>query len=298
MVWSYDPLTDATAWADAALHVDGIAEHDEYHDLLDWTAPEGSANHHGRNYFLTNQQRDEHDVACTQCHGADYQGGVVGVSCNNPTCHGGQDWTSCTFCHGTPPSQNQPPFGVGGEVSTGTLAVGRHGPHLASSSTHVAFACGICHTVPAAGDVSHALGYVPSIDPSDPGHHGDLLFSAQATTQGAPVTARGTCVGACHSNGRDGAPNAVPYWAGGSWAVGDCANCHSNPPANGEHGKHRTKATCNECHPPADSSSHLNGSRDTAAPPGMTFIAPGGPCGAAVTCTGSCHDKDHQDECW
>jgi predicted CxxxxCH...CXXCH cytochrome family protein len=312
VITSFDPGTNAATWADRAKHVNGIVEHNKYHNLPGWTSPRGNPDHHGSTYFLTRQQQDEHGAACTQCHGADLQGGSVAVSCNNLTCHGGQDWRSCTFCHGTPPGQANPPTGVGGETTTGTLAVGRHAAHLTASSTHAAFTCQTCHAVPPAGDVSHALGYVPTSGLGTAGHHGDVTFAGPAAgmtfnvnaTQGAPVTARGSCAGACHSNGRGGAPLVTAYWAGGTWTTGSCSSCHAASPTTGEHGAHRGELGCTGCHPAASSSSHLNGQRDVnaviAGPQGgsVSVTPPGGPCGTRVTCTGTCHGEGHTNRCW
>jgi hypothetical protein len=314
VVTSFNPANNATVWKAANLHVNGTVESSDYHDLVGWTSPGGGQDQHGSNYFLTNQQRDEHNRQCTECHGANLDGGIVGVSCNNSSCHKGQNWKSCSFCHGTPPSQNNPPLGVGGETTTGTLAVGRHVAHLTSSSTHVAFACGTCHSVPAAGNVSHTLEYVPTASLSTAGHHGNVAFSAPATgmtfnvnaTAGAPVTARGTCVGACHSNGNGGPPAVTPYWAGGNWNAGSCGNCHAATPNTWRHSKHINGENlgCSVCHPSANSSTHVNGAKDlhpTISGPqggGVTTIPPGGVCGQHWGCTGTCHGKTHNNWCF
>jgi predicted CxxxxCH...CXXCH cytochrome family protein len=315
VVTSFNPATNATTWTNAQLHINGVVEQNKYHDLANWTSPKGSGNpnHHGSHYFLTHQQRDEHNVLCSDCHGANLDGGTVGVSCNNTSCHAGQDWKSCSFCHGTPPSQNNPPLGVGDETTTSTLAVGRHVAHLTASATHVAFACASCHTVPAAGDVAHALEYVPSASLATTGHHGDVAFSAPYTamtwnvnaTQGAPVTARGTCVGSCHSNGDGGPPVVTPYWAGGTWTAGSCGNCHTAVPGTGQHNKHVNgeKLACTVCHNPANDATHMNGQKNVKSPIN-------GPSGGSVTvtknvctnggprCNGSCHGHKHNNQCW
>jgi hypothetical protein len=167
----------------------------------------------------------------------------------------------------------------------------------------VAFTCDTCHNVPAAGDVSHALDYVPSADLQTTGHHGDVSLSGRAVgmtwdvtgTAGSPVTARGTCVGACHSDGRSGPPNVTPYWAGGTWAGGNCGNCHDASPNTGEHNQHVGEATCNECHPGSASSQHMNGSREFTG--GVTYNPNG--CGpGSPSCDGMCHGRDHQNDCW
>lgn len=314
VIAGYDPVASTATWADATKHVNGVVEQSKYHDLVGWTSPKNGSTHHGSYWFLQNQQRDEHNTACTVCHGAALDGGAVNVSCNNTSCHAGKDWKSCTFCHGTPPSQNNPPVGVGGETLTNTLAVGRHTAHLTASSTHVAFACGTCHTVPAAGDVAHASEYVASASLATPGHHGNVSFTAPATgmvwnvsaSTGNPVTARGTCTGACHSNGRGGAPLVTPYWAGGNWTVGSCSNCHSATlnGLSGTHSKHSGEATCATCHPGAGTNTHMNGKWDvfgtiTGSQGGsVTTTGPGGPCGTNFSCTGNCHGENHSNRCW
>lgn len=310
VIATFNPGTNAATWLAADKHVNGLVESNPYHNLPQWTTPKGHSEHHGTAYFIGNQQRDEHGANCIDCHGADLDGGTVGVSCNNTTCHGGQDWKACTFCHGTQPGQINPPDGVGGETATNTLAVGRHGAHLTAGPSHVAFACNNCHSVPTAGDWSHAVEYVPSSSLDVPGHHGDVLFSGPATgmtynvnaTQGNPVTARGSCLLACHSNGRGGAPNVVPYWAGGSWNLGSCSSCHNASPSTGEHNKHREEGIgCVVCHPSVPGTTHVNGVRDvrtsiTAPGETMTAVPPGGGgnCVNSWRCYGTCHGS----ECW
>ena len=323
VVATFDSATNATTWANRALHVNGVIDSNVYHDLANWRSPRNNANHHGSTYFVTNQQRDEHNVVCSQCHGANLDGGTVNVSCSNTTagCHNGRDWRSCTFCHGTPPSQNNPPLGVGGETTNTTLAVGRHVAHLTASSTHVAFACGTCHTVPAAGTIAHTTGYIPSVSLATAGHHGDVMFSVPAAgmtwnvngTQGTTVTARGTCTGACHSNGNGGAPAVTPYWAGGAWTVGGCGTCHAASPTTGQHTRHvgGQGLACTECHPASSGATHMNGVKDvlpSIVDPNnggsVTSVAPPSTkCGTVRGCFGNCHSQSHGSSattayCW
>ena len=338
VVSSYDPATSQTVWADATLHINGVVDSNQYHALPNWVSPKFLANgavnpsHHGSTFFVANQQKDDKNTACTSCHGADWSGGTVNVSCGNNGvgCHGanpaannGGDWKSCNFCHGNA-NLNNPPGGVGNEKDSSSLAVGRHGPHLTSSATHVALTCDRCHTVPSAGDVSHVLGYVPSLDLSSAGHHGDvtfpplpavsyntglMTFSADAVL-GSPVNERGTCTGACHSNGKGGAPVVTPYWAGGSWTAGSCGNCHAAKPTTGHHGEHLSggnNVACTVCHPDAASASHVNGVRDVLAAitpttpyvGNITATRPvSGGCTTSVRCSGTCHGENHSSYCW
>jgi predicted CxxxxCH...CXXCH cytochrome family protein len=316
VIATFDPATGTATWKNAALHIDGKVQATSGHDLPNWTSPKTSPNHHGTAYFIGNHQKDEHGQPCTACHGAALDGGTSGVSCNNASCHRGTDWRSCSFCHGTAPSQSNPPLGVGGETTTGTLAVGRHVAHLAAGTSHVAFACATCHVVPAAGDVAHAIDYAPSASLATAGHHGDVAFSLGGAggtfnvnaTQGTPETARGTCVGGCHSNGRGGAPRVTPYWAGGAWTPGDCTACHANSMGGGLGGRHSTHNgeinTCASCHPDAASGTHMNGAKDvkgtvTGQPVTVTPAgASGNPCGSRAACNGTCHGKTHTNYCW
>ena len=309
---AYDPGTLATTWSDRTLHIDGVVESNKYHDLLGWTSPKTGATHHGSRYFLENQQRDEHNRLCTDCHGAGLDGGPgsVGVSCN--TCH--STWRDCTFCHGTPPSQSSPPLGIAGETSAATLAVGDHVAHLVNQG----ISCTTCHSVPPANNVAHTLSYAPSASLATTGHHGDVTFaggSGAATasvwnvnaTSGNPVTARGTCTLGCHSNGKGGNPVVTPYWAGGAW-TSSCGNCHGVPgnstgrPNTGEHsngGSKHSNIPCTGCHPGAPGASHLNGTVQLNTPlsyngKSMTW-SKNGNCGANnITCNGTCHGA----ECW
>ena len=283
-----------------------------YHQLSNWVEPAaGNANHHGRAYFLANGHKDENGLECTSCHGDNYQGDS-GPAC--ASCH--STWRSdCSFCHGSSSTAANPARGVWDEMTTDTLAVGRHDAHLAAGSSHLAFACSTCHTIPPGEDVDHTLSYQPSDDLSTPGHHGDVKFASSVSsmsfslsaTSGSPVSSRGTCVGACHSDGRGGNPVKTPYWAGGTWATG-CGNCHASSPSTGRH-KHSLDqgATCADCHSGSTTSkyasaSHLNGMVDfvgTVQGQGMTLKADS-TCSSGVRCNGTCHgnNEGHNNACW
>lgn len=283
-----------------------------YHQLANWVSPEaGNPNHHGRVYFLGHAHQDENGIECTSCHGNDYEGGAAPACAS---CH--SDWRSdCSFCHGSSSTTVEPPGGIYDEMELTTLAVGRHAEHLSSGDSHLAFACSTCHVVPDENDVDHTLSYSPSDDLSMPGHHGDVTFSASAmgmtfnvdATTGSPVSARGTCVGACHSDGLDGQPASTPYWAGGNWNSG-CGNCHSSRPNSGRHGHALDEgATCADCHSGATTNryaadTHFNNEIDytgTVAGQGMTLTADSS-CQSGVRCNGTCHGENegHNNRCW
>jgi predicted CxxxxCH...CXXCH cytochrome family protein len=220
---------------------------------------------------------------------------------------------TCTSCHGSAAVGPAPPRGVSGESATNTLAVGRHSAHLTASATHTAIPCETCHVIPAVGDTSHTADYVASSALDSPGHHGDVTLSGAAAgmtwnvnaTQGTPVTARGTCAGACHSDGRGGAPVVAAYWAGGSWTAGNCGNCHRATPTSGRHSAHTQEGSCTMCHPGANTTTHVNGAVDTLAtatgPQGgsVTITHPtSGTCANRASCTGTCHGVNHSSRCW
>lgn len=288
-----------------------------YHQLLNWVEPlAGNPNHHGRMYFLGNAHKDENGVLCTSCHGANYEGDS-GPACSS--CH--DQWrSSCTFCHGNAGVAGMlgaaPPRGIWDENSTASLAVGRHAAHLSTGASHQAFACTTCHELPASNDVDHTLSYQASVDLSTPGHHGDvslsgalpgMAFKLDATT-GTPISARGSCVGGCHSDGRGGAPLKTPYWAGGSW-TSSCGNCHAARPNSGHHGHAMGEgnATCKDCHAGSttdaySASTHLDGQVQymaTVSGQGMTLTADA-KCQSGVRCNGTCHgnSEGHNNQCW
>jgi hypothetical protein len=285
----------------------------KYHQLPNWTEPQASnPNHHGRIYFLGNAHKDENGAECTSCHGQNYEGDA-GPAC--ATCHA--EWrSSCTFCHGTAGALGgAPPRGIWDETSTASLAVGRHAAHLSAGTSHPAFACTTCHEVPKDNDVDHTLGYSASTDLSTAGHHGDVVLASVVpgmtwnvdATSGAPVSARGGCVGGCHSNGRGGPPAKAAYWAGGTWASG-CGNCHAARPTTGHHDHALDEGgTCANCHAGSTTTAysgeaHLNGQTEylgTIAGQGMTLTADAN-CASGVRCNGRCHgnDEGHNNKCW
>ena len=115
-------------------------------------------------------------AACTGCHGADYGGGSVGVSCND--CHGGiqyGDWkTNCTFCHGTRTQSwteaslplAAPPQSIAGAAdpagqTSANPKVGAHQAHLGGTTYVNPLPCTSCHGVPVRqfpGSLTHVDG--------------------------------------------------------------------------------------------------------------------------------------------
>ncbi|MFT3764018.1 MAG: CxxxxCH/CxxCH domain-containing protein [Minicystis sp.] len=151
---------------------------------------------------------------CRQCHGEDYGGGPVGVSCNTSGCHtqkGGPAF--CGTCHGT---------------SDGPM------PQTGAHALHQAF-CADCHQVP---DHLEAKGHVDG--------KVDVIFGGIAIAAGSkaifdPATRRCDNV-YCHAG-------SSPTWQAPSGET-PCSFCHEAPPASHERWKRvATPTSCATCHP-------------------------------------------------
>lgn len=192
---------------------------------------------------------------CRTCHGGDWSGGVVAVSCR--TCHTADEGPeSCNTCHGdfaadaADLASAAPPAAVNGSASATARPVGAHQAHLALAGRTVEETCRGCHVVPESWD--------------DPGHlDGDgvaevVLGEGLATvvTEGgarapAPEFSRadGTCASTyCHgdwgllksmsseawnySGEKIEGSAAAPSWS--DPASGACGTCHDLPPAGHE----------------------------------------------------------------
>jgi predicted CxxxxCH...CXXCH cytochrome family protein len=234
-------------------------------------------------------------ATCTDCHGADYDGGSSGKSCND--CHaaalpapGFADWqANCTFCHGaqTPGwtvadlPLAAPPEGVLGATAPTDPRVGAHQRHLGGGSYSDPFTCATCHAVPA--DLAHVDGSVAVA----------LVGAGQRAlpaSLGAYAPAGQTCAAYCHGS-TIAVPAPAPQWtATGPLA---CNACHGLPPPSGPtflapnaHDYHvGLGATCGSCHAGYTGSSvslatHVNGAKDVVVS-GTTIN--GWDCG-------TCHD--------
>ncbi len=158
---------------------------------------------------------------CTQCHGDDYGGGAVGVSCSQSGCHSPPNGPlACTTCHG----------------SRGTPR-----PDEGAHWAHEKF-CDTCHTQPeqtTAGVEGHASGDAGALI-----HFGNLAL--QDTDAGVPP-AWDSSTQVCSNTYCHGP--ASPAWTSTSQI--QCSGCHSAPPA--DHAKWSRVATgtdsCATCHP-------------------------------------------------
>jgi len=168
---------------------------------------------------------------CQQCHGDDFSGGAVGVSCNQGGCHSAPDGPlACTTCHG---SQGTP-----------RPATGAHWAHQRF--------CDTCHLIPSAtvADVEgHANAGASAIV-----HFGNLAVQGVAASM-PPAWDSSTqvCTNTyCHAA-------ASPAWT--SSVQIQCDGCHQAPPP--DHAPWArvasTTATCTTCHPSSTASTHVDG---------------------------------------
>jgi predicted CxxxxCH...CXXCH cytochrome family protein len=190
-------------------HIDGQVQATSYHPA-GWADPTA----HG---YAANRDF----ASCKACHGADFAGGDVGVSCN--ACHasnGHASWqTECTFCHGDPQraaNKPAPPVGTEGETLTSDRAVGAHQKHLAGPLGKP-IACTECHVIP--GDISHLNGTAA------------LAWGPLATARSATASFNASdlsCANYCHGATLGGGARTNPVWTGASQAT--CGSCHGLPP--------------------------------------------------------------------
>jgi predicted CxxxxCH...CXXCH cytochrome family protein len=251
---------------------------------------------------------DQGPLACGSCHGADFGGGSVGVSCN--ACHGTfgyADWkTNCTFCHGTRTqgwtdanlALAAPPQSVagGGDQTSANPKVGAHQAHLVGTTLSNPVACTSCHGVP----VRTFPGSLAHIDATM-----ELVFSdvAKQGIAGAAYAGNGgSCAVYCHGSGAAFAnPTAAPSqavspnWQEPSIATLACNGCHGAPPATGQHAISNHAFPCNRCHAQvagsgatpsiANKALHVNGTKDVDFSVSADRYDP-----AAHTCTNvACH---------
>ncbi len=247
-------------------------------------------------------------LSCASCHGAPPATSATVHHPPNPncgSCHSGYGpaavnvathvdgavqhapATGCTQCHGdltvsavastdvrAAPGSDANAVDAHGNAAAATTArgVGVHGKHLTGTAWRASpIGCRECHSVPAAGDTSHATG--------TPG----VTFGALARTawtgqpaitpvwNGAGGATTLTCSSTyCHGAFKNGA-NAAPTWtAAGSVA---CGSCHGVSATNGPGGTHPTFGTgqsCGSCHggsytnASVDPALHMNGALDVA----------------------------------
>jgi len=189
-----------------------------------------SSNFHGKlisnNHWAMNQ--------CQQCHGGNYAGGLVNVSCL--TCHSqpaGPE--NCATCHGNETSP-APPSDLDGNTSS--PKVGAHRIHLSGGLLGKKVSCTDCHNVPATVDTEGHVdsempaeipmnGFLTTLvtnDPSSDTYNGGPLVVPQPSYNYSNFTCSNSY---CHGNFKNGNNDNKPVWTNPSSAA--CGTCHGDP---------------------------------------------------------------------
>jgi predicted CxxxxCH...CXXCH cytochrome family protein len=205
------------------------------------------------------------------CHGEDYDGGKVGVSC--VACHR-ENEAACTACHGGIDNESgAPPLGLRGESATTSIGVGAHTSHLTGWLATDGIPCQSCHHVPIfIFDSLHLDTYTGQVYDTI----AEIVWQGFADGGGAiwdrdNETCRNTY---CHGNFPGGYAFNEPKWTGNFQAY--CGSCHNvgNNPASlqWKHEYHAEVAglECSDCHASVidsmfnmvDRSLHINGVAD------------------------------------
>ncbi len=226
---------------------------------------------------------------CRGCHGTGLDGGSSGVSCDS--CHDPTWRTDCTFCHGGQDNETgAPPEDMDGE--TVDISFPAHTQHV-FGDRHLQYDCSECHA--------------PRGDVLDPGHvfddvtagFGELFYNLGIS----PVSTYlfGQCGNVyCHGNGRGN---------NGTGRVGetyDCDSCHPDSTTpnewvgmSGRHDLHMEQGDifCSDCH-----TQTVDEAQAIIAPEyhvnGLKEVVPVGPVWNGVTCSGSCHNHNHNASDW
>jgi len=174
---------------------------------------------------------------CQQCHGSNYDGGLVNVSCF--TCHtqpAGPE--NCSTCHGSETSP-APPLDLNGNTSTTEHGVGAHQVHLAGNLKGKTLSCAECHVVPTsfsnAGHVDSDSpaeapmnGFLATLKTNDPSTNdydsGLPLFDPDPAYNSADFSCSNTY---CHGTFKNGNTDNAPVWTNPSSST--CGTCHGDP---------------------------------------------------------------------
>lgn len=224
---------------------------------------QSSTDFHGN---LVRQNNWEMSV-CKQCHGIDYDGGLVKSSCLN--CHNNPAGPeNCSTCHGSETS-NAPPRDLNGNTSVTDRGVGAHQVHLEGNSKGKTLSCAECHIVPAS---VYVAGHIDSDSPAEVlmnNYLANLSTNGPSTSEYDPTlplfvpnpvynSSDQSCSNAyCHGYFKNGNLNNAPVWT--NPASSACGTCHGDPTKptlqeqalpkiDSEGGTHPNSLSCSECH--------------------------------------------------
>jgi predicted CxxxxCH...CXXCH cytochrome family protein len=236
------------------------------------------------------------DGDCRGCHGQYLDGETNGVSCD--TCHteaGYPEWRNdCTFCHGGGENQTgAPPKDIDGQTDPAQISFPSHTEHVAGYD-HKVYGCDQCHSKP--------------VDVLTPGHifddqtagYGELYYANGYAPESTYF--QGTCSNVyCHGDG---------YLALGEAYTGmaplGCYGCHPDITTpqewNQMSGRHQVHlnggvVTCYECHSTVVDANQVVVNPDYHVD-GQRQVQPLDVVWNGATCTGTCHNHDHNNDAW
>ncbi len=207
--------------------------------------------------------------SCKTCHGQQYDGGSVDVSCR--TCHtGGAGPENCSTCHGSA-TNIAPPRDLSGNSLRSARGVGAHQPHVVGTSIGSIIPCGECHNVPSSVYQADHIDATPNAEvvmnaglthtitneETTPTYSPGLpLYTPTPTYDPNTLTCASTY---CHGTFKNGNPTFAPVWTDASGSQMACGTCHGDvtKPTLAERALPRTAAlggthpnvlTCSNCH--------------------------------------------------
>ncbi|GEM_PF-1329073 len=150
----------------------------------------------------------------------------------------------------------------------------------------------------------HGAGTTSTTAPTADHINGTLAVAGSVTfTYTGGLT--GTCgTNACHNDGTGNTPYSSGAALGAyNWGtpLTNCTACHNNPNSTGNggarHTKHMANTTyvsggCNECHPAATATSHIDGTRNATGAKQTVYTSANG------TCTNTCHTATIANGVW
>lgn len=218
-----------------------------------------SPDFHGNIIRLNNWNMND----CVQCHGGDYTGGLVSVTCF--TCHTEPTGPeACNTCHGDFDNINiiAPPQDTNNNTDTEIAGVGAHQVHMYDNDLGSTIECTTCHIVP---DEFEDVGHIDTTPGAEINFNNLAVHNIASNPNYNSGSA--TCSNTyCHGNFeylKDNAPdnhkfayedgadrmvgnNQSVVWndVGGSQA--ECGSCHGLPPIG--HRQDYTRTSCGTCH--------------------------------------------------
>ncbi len=190
--------------------------------------------------------------SCKTCHGDNYDGGTVQVSCL--TCHtdsAGPE--NCATCHGSS-SSPAPPRDLGGNSMTTARGVGAHQVHLNGTSRSKAATCAECHAIPAG---VYTSGHIDGDNRAEVVMTNYLANLSTGNGSVNPTPSYNNITFACsntycHGTFKNGNMTNVPVWNASS--TGACGTCHGNASDPDPTrialpgGTHPNNTACSSCH--------------------------------------------------